>query len=838
MDDSTTALIASSASASAQPQHAHGTAEDTSEAGRAKRSRRDRPCDNCRAKHQCDIPVRGEPCKTCKSRSKTCTFLDPPTARVRKPKADTPCIAIEQDPQHVSQGDAAPLLIEVPQRDPERAPSQTRTSSSSDSFAYARPSTTLSSVLSLVRNFVEQAPLPLAGPGQPPPTGPFLSPGGGRAELHYISAHAFSDLTFSVADEHVAAYSGDVGFRQVSADPALPAFFVQTPSLMYGTTAPSGRQLYEAACAALAPGAPQQLVEIFISQTQPAFPILDLHSFPSSDPAAAAQAGVSYGLLTSLLAHSTCYVHEIRPAHKHLWRQVLLSLEDEYRKPTLQTLQQALVVLASRPPLNLAQNHLAMGRLASAAQILGLHLDPTLWRIPRDERVLRKRLWWSVLITDKMRALWYGRPSNISRDSWNVSLPTLDDLDAAPDSLSAQSFIASCKLTVIIDSVLSDFFTVRSLASPRSPAARLGSIEQVGRELSALEQDLPAALRRLPGPDDRDSAPAPSGVRSFQLCKLGLEMSLLRLATTTLRRPSAQQLISTSRTALGLAQTLVEFLENLNTGDFGMFWAPYCSFIISAAAALLIRTALTASTLDPTTRTAAGVFFTRLVVCLTSSHHAAKWDVASLALDRIATLLRSLNGELPELVPLLQLFGPPNHASTGPPPPPPPPGPRAPQARTDPSPADPVSALTPPTLLLSPSAPPHSLAHFSTSSRRPAPPAASPAAAGSAAADQSSPALDAFWWMTTEILSLPDHLGAPLPDIFEGWPTFTDHDHAGAALGGPEQGGDGAGDFATGEGMLFDLRSFLEGPSAGAQPSRGGGAAGPAVGVAAAPDGT
>jgi len=218
-----------------------------------------------------------------------------------------------------------------------------------DSTAYARPSTTLSSVLSLVRNFVEQPPVPLAGPGHPPPSGPFLSPGGGRAELHYISAHAFSDLTFSVADEHVAAYSGDVGFRQVSADPALPAFFVQTPSLMYGTTAPSGRQLYAAACAALAPGAPQQLVEMcvgpssptlrsssgsaapltqltrarsFVSQTQPAFPILDMQSFPSTDPAVAAQAGVSYGLLTSLLAHSTCYV---RPSPSRRARRASLT---------------------------------------------------------------------------------------------------------------------------------------------------------------------------------------------------------------------------------------------------------------------------------------------------------------------------------------------------------------------------------------------------------------------------------------------------------------------------------------------------------------------------------
>ncbi|TNY19119.1 co-activator of area [Rhodotorula diobovata] len=561
---------------------------------------------------------------------------------------------------------------------------------------------------------------------------------------------------------------------------------------MYGTTAPAGRHLFEAACAVLAPDAPQRLVEIFIRQTQPALPILDLQSFPSADPARAAQAGASYGLLTSLLAHSTSYVHEIRPAHKHLWRQVLLSLEDEYRKPTLQTLQQALIVITSRPAINLAQNHIAMGRLASAAQLLGLHLDPSLWRIPHGERVLRKRLWWAVLITDHWRALWYGRPSNISRDSYNVPVPSLADLDAPPDSLSAQSFIAMCKLTTIVNTVLSEFFTVRALAAPRSSTARLEMLDKIGYELAVLEQQLPPGLRRLPSSGDRQAGPVPTGVRSFQLCKLGLEMVMFRLATGSLPEPSAEQLVSTARTALGLAQTLVEFLENLDPEDFTVFWAPYCSFIISSAAALLIRTALTASTLDPATRTAAGVFFTRLVVTLTSSHHVAQWDVASLALDRIATLLRSLDGELPELVPLLQLFGPPNHASNG-------------ASRSLP-PFNVSQSLLTPAYRPGPPAPPPA---------QPAPTAAAPllphgstaplagpllTPTGPAPVEQPSPALDAWWWMQTEVLSLPDHLGAPLPDVFEGWPAFA------------EQGGPGVRTGGAGDGMLFDLRSFLEGP--------------------------
>lgn len=50
--------------------------------------------------------------------------------------------------------------------------------------------------------------------------------------------------------------------------------------------------------------------------------------------------------------------------HKHLWRQVILPLEDEFRKPSFQTIQTAIVILTSRPAINVAQNHIAMGRVS------------------------------------------------------------------------------------------------------------------------------------------------------------------------------------------------------------------------------------------------------------------------------------------------------------------------------------------------------------------------------------------------------------------------------------------------------------------------------------------
>jgi hypothetical protein len=85
------------------------------------------------------------------------------------------------------------------------------------------------------------------------------------AEQSYISSTAFSDLTFSVEDSHESRFPGDVGFRQVSNDPAMPVFFISPPTLMYGYLAPESQRLWQSACSVLGPGAPRRLIEMYVS---------------------------------------------------------------------------------------------------------------------------------------------------------------------------------------------------------------------------------------------------------------------------------------------------------------------------------------------------------------------------------------------------------------------------------------------------------------------------------------------------------------------------------------------------------------------------------------------
>jgi len=161
----------------------------------------------------------------------------------------------------------------------------------------------------------------------------------------------------------------------------------------------------------------------FKTITLPALPFV---SAKRLDLACRAENGgppVPYALLAGIVAHSTVYIPEIVPLHKSLWSQALLALEDEYRQPRLRVIQLALLILTSRPNENHGQNEIALARVrhmakhrlilqaVGAAHLLGLHIDPTHWNLPRWERSVRKRMWWTLVIHDKWRALLHGRPS-------------------------------------------------------------------------------------------------------------------------------------------------------------------------------------------------------------------------------------------------------------------------------------------------------------------------------------------------------------------------------------------------------------------------------------------
>lgn len=70
-----------------------------------------------------------------------------------------------------------------------------------------------------------------------------------------------------------------------------------------------------------------------------------------------------------------------------------------------------------------------MGIAISTAHSINLHRDPSTMDIPQAEKRLRKRMWWSCFIRDRLIALGARKPSRISEDEFNVPMLVESDFD-------------------------------------------------------------------------------------------------------------------------------------------------------------------------------------------------------------------------------------------------------------------------------------------------------------------------------------------------------------------------------------------------------------------------
>lgn len=156
-----------------------------------------------------------------------------------------------------------------------------------------------------------------------------------------------------------------------------------------------------------------------------------------------------------------------QPPTEELWQIAERSLRRSSDEAHLELIQLYLLLLL-KPPRNFAMadppDAWAMASSAlAAAQSLGLHLDPSEWRLPNNEIRLRRRLWWMVYIEHTWRAAVLGRPSHIVPDNWEVSKLSNDDFDThAPATLEPNQsiqtgmryIIALSEITMIVDETL------------------------------------------------------------------------------------------------------------------------------------------------------------------------------------------------------------------------------------------------------------------------------------------------------------------------------------------------------------------------------------------------
>lgn len=190
-------------------------------------------------------------------------------------------------------------------------------------------------------------------------------------------------------------------------------------------------------------------------------------SFPVGLRSAAYALAAPFTFLDDELSVSKGYLQV--PAEE-LWVVAHRSFQRASRLSHLSSLQLCLLLLHSPPHSYVAAEPPSFWALSCAAlsiaESLGLNMDPSAWRLPRQEVMLRRRLWWFTHTVHTWQALVGGRPSHLHDENWDVSNLRADDFegDSHEDAEVRESILqqipiclALCELGLIAADVLKEF---------------------------------------------------------------------------------------------------------------------------------------------------------------------------------------------------------------------------------------------------------------------------------------------------------------------------------------------------------------------------------------------
>ena len=354
----------------------------------------------------------------------------------------------------------------------------------------------------------------------------------------------------------------------------------------------------------------RRLIRLFYKYVQPYFPVLSREggNYPRDEDGVREPSSVSTCLLAAIYGHALpfcawdeklCVEVYTPPSADALFRIAWHATLPMLHTPSLAALQ-TLLLLVQRRPTN---KHVSdtpfkgvmMTTAVSIAQSLGINRDPSEWPLSAWEIKQRRRLAWATFIQDKWLALNSGRTSHIQTDDWDVSMLADDDfaekdrhahVPDKPAGMSCLHFVKLCELTLIVDDILKDLFSIKATkALHNSLEATLDVAKPLRIRLTEWYQSLPAGLLPQPSPGSPDSSRRKSlqqeldGNGSLHLAYITAKIELFR----AMLRPRVTDTNATAVSALrtgahAVAREVFEFLEGLNARELEAFWAS-CKYI-------------------------------------------------------------------------------------------------------------------------------------------------------------------------------------------------------------------------------------------------------------------
>lgn len=277
------------------------------------------------------------------------------------------------------------------------------------------------------------------------------------------------------------------------------------------------------------------------------------------------------------------------------------ALSTDSRAPRLEIIETALLFIQRHPETHrtppLPGIYPEIGTLVGMSHDLGLNVDPSNWDMSPVDRGRRKRLWWSVYITDKWAALGLGRPCYIHEDGSTVPLPVAEDLPATmitgtvlPHTCS-RMFVAFAALSQILSAVLSTFYTTK-------PAETLGAstteeIERLGAyfdmQLANFQTRYLSELLRV---NDIFLDPTGTVFLAFYTVQIAVHKALLRILPST--EPLYLRVRSQAKITVNAISTLLENLQVTRLRAF--WWSPICRSNFSMAGSFMFAMLLSSVT--------------------------------------------------------------------------------------------------------------------------------------------------------------------------------------------------------------------------------------------------
>lgn len=378
-----------------------------------------------------------------------------------------------------------------------------------------------------------------------------------------------------------------------------------------------------------------ELLMLYFEHIHPCFPILDEYTFHElhercDERLSPALLCIMYALTLPLWYRSEVLNQHWRPDIQHAWNQAVAALQEDFMAPSMATVYAALLDLVGRPIKSINGNILTVGRTVALAHSLGLNRDPSSWKATVNEKHLRIRVWWGVLIHDHWSSFAHGTPPHILRDRYDVPLPSQEAMPALAAE-SSESFRYLCSLTVVLGDILP---VVYSLS--KDYEAVWQQLTYVKRSLDDWEAAFPSSLNPT---GEGSSVHCVSGSSSlwfsFLSVKLLLQRVLLRVMLQQHGAPYAEgkadqltQLCKVRDAALEVAT----YVSNMHGNQFREFWLPYTAHLLVSATTILLRCTIETSDRDVSRRCIAQLV--RLRDGLQEASEDYEWDLAEFCLQR------------------------------------------------------------------------------------------------------------------------------------------------------------------------------------------------------------